>query len=510
MVRDADGEVIADLVVEGDRWLAGPGRAGRPGQRPLPVQPAPGPGVRRAGRARRGALARPRAEADGRRGAGGFPERRQEHADLPDLGGQAEDRRLPLHHPRAPPGRGPLRRARVRGGRHPGLDRGGERGHGASATGFSATSSGPGRWSSCSTWPRPTVGRPAEQERILLEELRRYQPELLARPRLVVGSKADAAAAGRRLGRRARLSALTGEGLRPLLGRMARMVDEARAELPAPPPLRRAPARAGRGGRRAGVRRRLAGAGPAGRAGGGPVRPHQRRGLAYAQGRLRGLGVDRALARAGARAGDRVRIGGFEFDYEPDEHGPVTAGPRSPDRGQDRDLVADRRPRGAIRARTRHRQAVRRGGRPARGGRPGGGGVERRHRRRPARPRPARAAPDRPGRAAGRLGRRPGPPGRPLQPGPGRPRAGRRPGAPGPARLRQPPAVPARPPDPVGPARPRRGARRQRERRRRRRRDPLRRQRPAGRPGLPPARRRPARAADRHAGAPDRRPQRRP
>jgi GTP-binding protein len=40
--------------------------------------------------------------------------------------------------------------------------------------------------------------------------------------------------------------------------------------------------------------------------------------LEYAQGRLRRLGVDRALARAGARSGDRVRIGAFEFDYEAD------------------------------------------------------------------------------------------------------------------------------------------------------------------------------------------------
>ena len=40
--------------------------------------------------------------------------------------------------------------------------------------------------------------------------------------------------------------------------------------------------------------------------------------LAYAQGRLRRLGVDRALARAGARPGDRVRIGRLEFDWEPD------------------------------------------------------------------------------------------------------------------------------------------------------------------------------------------------
>src|SRR4029077_1553095 len=32
---------------------------------------------------------------------------------------------------------------------------------------------------------------PAEQERVLLDELARYRPELLARPRIVVGTKAD-------------------------------------------------------------------------------------------------------------------------------------------------------------------------------------------------------------------------------------------------------------------------------------------------------------------------------
>ncbi len=40
--------------------------------------------------------------------------------------------------------------------------------------------------------------------------------------------------------------------------------------------------------------------------------------LAYVQGRLKRLGVDRALARAGAREGDVVHIGGFTFEYEPD------------------------------------------------------------------------------------------------------------------------------------------------------------------------------------------------
>lgn len=35
--------------------------------------------------------------------------------------------------------------------------------------------------------------------------------------------------------------------------------------------------------------------------------------------RLKALGVDKALARAGARAGDTVRIGRLAFDYEDDQ-----------------------------------------------------------------------------------------------------------------------------------------------------------------------------------------------
>lgn len=38
--------------------------------------------------------------------------------------------------------------------------------------------------------------------------------------------------------------------------------------------------------------------------------------LAYVQHRLDRLGVDRALARAGAKQGDVVHIGGFTFEYE--------------------------------------------------------------------------------------------------------------------------------------------------------------------------------------------------
>ncbi|RMH67729.1 MAG: DUF1967 domain-containing protein, partial [Actinomyces sp.] len=41
--------------------------------------------------------------------------------------------------------------------------------------------------------------------------------------------------------------------------------------------------------------------------------------LDYAQQRLRTLGVDRALRRAGARDGDLVTIGDFAFEYHDDD-----------------------------------------------------------------------------------------------------------------------------------------------------------------------------------------------
>ena len=73
----------------------------------------------------------------------------------------------------------------------PGLIEGAAEGTG-SATGSCATSSGPACSWCCSTSRRSTA-RPQEQERVLLDELGRYRPELLDRPRLVVGTKADVA-----------------------------------------------------------------------------------------------------------------------------------------------------------------------------------------------------------------------------------------------------------------------------------------------------------------------------
>ena len=117
-----------------------------------------------------------------------------------------------------------------------------------------------------------------------------------------------------------RVSALTGEGLRPLLGRMATLVAEARAELPRPARfVVHRPEPAGIAVERAPDGGWLV-LGRAGGAGGGPLRPHQRRGP--------GLRPGAAAAASGSTGpwpapapglGDRVRIGGFEFDYEPDD-----------------------------------------------------------------------------------------------------------------------------------------------------------------------------------------------
>jgi GTP-binding protein len=59
--------------------------------------------------------------------------------------------------------------------------------------------------------------------------------------------------------------------------------------------------------------------------------------LAYVRERLRRAGVDRALARAGAREGDQVRIGAITFEYGSDDLAPGDDGddrdrPRRPSR----------------------------------------------------------------------------------------------------------------------------------------------------------------------------------
>ena len=161
---------------------------------------------------------------------------------------------------------------------------------------------------------------PAEQERILLDELGRYDRALLERPRLVIGSRADLEDPSSHWPPDAmRVSAKAGQGVTELVAAAAGLVDQARRAEPRPASgvVVHRPVAEG-----VSVER--------GDDGGYVVvgRPALRAvalndvttadALAYVQHRLKRLGVDRALARAGARDGDIVHIGGFAFTYQAD------------------------------------------------------------------------------------------------------------------------------------------------------------------------------------------------
>ena len=167
----------------------------------------------------------------------------------------------------------------------------------------------------------PVDGRgPEDQAQVLLDELGRYQPELLERPRLVVGSKADVATFDLDTdtlgdGDALLISAVTRQGLDALLGRLGTLIGEARAAEPEPEPfvvLR--PAEEGF----AVVRDDDGAWRVSGRSAERVVAMADLtnvEAMEYVQHRLRKMGVERALARAGAREGDVVRIGPVELDY---------------------------------------------------------------------------------------------------------------------------------------------------------------------------------------------------
>lgn len=162
---------------------------------------------------------------------------------------------------------------------------------------------------------------PDEQERVLLQELGQYQPDLLERPRLVVGTKADAVqpAELEAMGwKHPVISAVTGENVRELVGRMATLVHEARQNAPEPEGM-------------VVIRPEVTGA-VVERLDDGGFRLLGRdvervvalndvttpTALSYIDYQLDRMGVHRMLARAGAAEGDVVWIGTFSFEYQPD------------------------------------------------------------------------------------------------------------------------------------------------------------------------------------------------
>ncbi len=184
---------------------------------------------------------------------------------------------------------------------------------------------------------------PAEQHRVLVDELRRYQPELLDRPRLVVGSKADMVApedlpapvadekfdrvdtgvdgdADRAFHPDLVISSITGQGIPALVGRLGALVEGARTAEPEADGtiVIHRPLPDGFTVERLGEHEFAV------------IGKVAERAVAlndvttdeaadYVQGRLRRLGIDRALAKAGVRDGDTVHIADLSFTWYRDQ-----------------------------------------------------------------------------------------------------------------------------------------------------------------------------------------------
>jgi GTP-binding protein len=162
---------------------------------------------------------------------------------------------------------------------------------------------------------------PEEQLEILLRELGEYQADLLERPRVVVGSKGDVAAY--EMEGVLTISSVTGEGIDQLVSRLASLVVAVRQEeqqqleyavvvhkpLPDEITIKRTGANAwsvdGREVLRAVRFQDLT----------------DDEAMAEIVRRLRALGVDRLLGRAGVHDGDFVSIGPLSFEWWRDEVG---------------------------------------------------------------------------------------------------------------------------------------------------------------------------------------------
>ena len=159
---------------------------------------------------------------------------------------------------------------------------------------------------------------PTEQERVILAELGQYRPELLDRPRVVVGSRADIAAPGNAWAG-ASMSAITGAGIAPLVGALADAVRSTRTAEPEPQAfvVHRPVSEGVVIEREDDASWRVVGRQAERSVAVSDVTNLEA--LNYVHERLASLGVDKALARAGARNGDIVRIGSFSFDYVSDD-----------------------------------------------------------------------------------------------------------------------------------------------------------------------------------------------
>ena len=155
---------------------------------------------------------------------------------------------------------------------------------------------------------------PKEQLRILEQEIGNYRQELLTRPRVVVGSRSDVAEGKGFDG--TQLSSFTGEGIEKIVHQIGDLVDEVRNSVPEKPSRivhRPEPEdikiERSEDGIWEVIDRDV-------------IRTVNLNDLTnldaldYIHGRLKSMGVDRALKRIGVKENETVRIGRLEFSYE--------------------------------------------------------------------------------------------------------------------------------------------------------------------------------------------------
>lgn len=163
----------------------------------------------------------------------------------------------------------------------------------------------------------PMDGRSVDdQVKVLLEELEAYQPDLLSRPRMIVQAKGDVPLIDVS-DKYMTISSVTNSNMDTFIGNLGDLARRGRSEVEL---VTRAPT----------VHRPLAESISISRNDDGSWQVNGRQAeravslndltdldaMAYVQDRLSGLGVDKKLARAGAKQGDTVRIAHLEFEYD--------------------------------------------------------------------------------------------------------------------------------------------------------------------------------------------------
>lgn len=159
---------------------------------------------------------------------------------------------------------------------------------------------------------------PERQQTVLESELSSYRPELLSRPRLVVGSRSDMGVETLQFNGQ-KISSITGDGVKEVLYQIAGLIEEVRSNRPVSSTrILHQPEPEGIQVEKVDentweIRDREL------------VRIANLNDLsnpdasAYLQDRFKNMGVDRALIRAKVKKGEIVKIGKLEFEYEEDE-----------------------------------------------------------------------------------------------------------------------------------------------------------------------------------------------